>query len=930
MATLHLPPAPFASTPAGFAVPLTPRLRRPAARDDDAATSPPHELPTKDAAGAWRVTSFIVSLSGNDSAHAADGGHTKTNAGTATEDDDAFADSADETDAITESGTGTGTASTDTLDQAGTRSFGDSDRNTGPGATAANASTAHAGSLTFAFHRETADTATASSVSTYTLDVTGSFATAAGPATFRIRVTGGSGSSTTAVTEAGTDLFAGQTPAVTADGGWLDGYLGSLQDAIRAQAGGAAGASGSSVNQVVVGPGATTAPGFPGQGFQPTVGATVVRTSGGTTRTEVLNAGGRVLSDVYTEAATGRVLQSHAYGYHAQGRKFAEADGGRETAWTYDDAGDKITETVSFGTPQAARTRVVYEGGNLVEVIDPDGNTTAYGYDAQGRVVSVTDALGHTLTKSYDAAGNVASITNRNGLRRGFADDAQNRETGETWYAADGTTATDHVEFAYNAAGQLVSAGNDAGTYNFSYDPQGRVSQVDGPFGVTLTYGYDAAGNRVLVQDSFGGTTTSQYDAANELVGRWFSQNGTPLLGITQQFNSNGQVAQQTRTAGDGTVIVTTAFGYDMAGNLTSLVHAGAGGTIASYAYSYDTSGSLASQSDGSATHNYGYDAAGELTSDNTQQTTFDANGNRTMAGYVTGPDNRLLSDGTWNYGFDGEGNVVTKTSIATGDTWAYGYDAKNRMVSAEHRDSSGALLLKAAYTYDVYDHRISEIITVASGVATETRFAYDGNHLFALLDASNSLVKRYLSLNALDSAFARIGADGSVSWLLADRLGTIDNIVSNSGAVSDHIGYNAWGQKTNETQPANGDELGFAGYWNEVTVGLYQVWERWYDATTGRWWQKDPKSFAAGDSDLYRYVGNEATNATDQRASNPTPKDRAGAPEGTSIRPSTDSQATGIPVAHTEGRWFPIPTMGREAVTGFRLSSLLLPQSPR
>ena len=483
-------------------------------------------------------------------------------------------------------------------------------------------------------------------------------------------------------------------------------------------------------------------PTLPGTGNNGVV-TQVIQTSGNTTRTVGMDASNRVLSDVYTNATTGQVIQAQTFAYDVQGRKVMETDGTRSTAWTYDAAGHKLTETTSAGTLQAATTQFSYQGDNLTQVIDPDGNTTTYGYDDQNRLTSITDPLGHAETRTYDAHGRVATITNRDGLRRDFSYDDQGREIGELWYAADGVTVTDHVAYTYNDAGRLASAGNDAGTYNFSYDPQGRVSQVDGPFGVTLTYGYDAAGNRVLVQDSFGGTTTSQYDAANELVGRWFSQDGTPLLGITQQFNSNGQVAQQTRTAGDGTVIVTTAFGYDMAGNLTSLVHAGANGTIANYAYSYDTAGELASQSDGSATHNYGYDAAGELTSDDAKQTTFDANGNRTMAGYVTGPDNRLLSDGTWNYGFDNEGNVVTKTSIATGDTWAFGYDAKNRMVSAEHRDVTGVLLLKARFTYDVYDHRISEIITDANGAATETRFAFDGDRLFALLDASNHLVKR-------------------------------------------------------------------------------------------------------------------------------------------------------------------------------------------
>ena len=36
---------------------------------------------------------------------------------------------------------------------------------------------------------------------------------------------------------------------------------------------------------------------------------------------------------------------------------------------------------------------------------------------------------------------------------------------------------------------------------------------------------------------------------------------------------------------------------------------------------------------------------------------------------------------------------------------------------------------------------------------------------------------------------------------------------------------------------------------------------------TTGRWSTVDPKGFEAGDPDLYRFVGNEATIASTKRA---------------------------------------------------------------
>mgnify|MGYP006207475541 CR=1 FL=1 len=36
------------------------------------------------------------------------------------------------------------------------------------------------------------------------------------------------------------------------------------------------------------------------------------------------------------------------------------------------------------------------------------------------------------------------------------------------------------------------------------------------------------------------------------------------------------------------------------------------------------------------------------------------------------------------------------------------------------------------------------------------------------------------------------------------------------------------------------------------------------FDPTIGRWQSKDPKSFDAGDTNLYRFVGNHSSYATD------------------------------------------------------------------
>jgi RHS repeat-associated protein len=49
-----------------------------------------------------------------------------------------------------------------------------------------------------------------------------------------------------------------------------------------------------------------------------------------------------------------------------------------------------------------------------------------------------------------------------------------------------------------------------------------------------------------------------------------------------------------------------------------------------------------------------------------------------------------------------------------------------------------------------------------------------------------------------------------------------------------------------------------------DFETGLYYNRARHLDPTTGRWTTQDPLGFAAGDANLYRYVGNRATLATD------------------------------------------------------------------
>src|SRR5262249_12825644 len=161
------------------------------------------------------------------------------------------------------------------------------------------------------------------------------------------------------------------------------------------------------------------------------------------------------------------------------------------------------------------------------------------------------------------------------------------------------------------------------------------------------------------------------------------------------------------------------------------------------------------------------YDVTNQLTADGTHTFSYDANGNRTAAGYRTGAGNRLLSDGVWTYQYDPEGNRVKKTKGAQQETWTYGYDHDNHLVCAEQRATDGGeLLLPVEYQYDAFGNRVERSVWSAdTGQTAVERYAYDDQDVWADLDANNQVQVRYLRGDAVDQLFARLGSNGSEAW---------------------------------------------------------------------------------------------------------------------------------------------------------------------
>jgi RHS repeat-associated protein len=230
------------------------------------------------------------------------------------------------------------------------------------------------------------------------------------------------------------------------------------------------------------------------------------------------------------------------------------------------------------------------------------------------------------------------------------------------------------------------------------------------------------------------------------------------------------------------------------------------------------------------------------------------------MTSYGVSSDNRLSSDPTWtSYTYDAEGNLTKKSKGPSAETWTYGYNERDQIVWMEDRATDGgSLLFRADFTYDVFGNRIQQVES-----SLTTRFGVDGQDVWVDLDGTNAVVTRYVRPDGVDALAARETAAGVVTWYLTDHLGSVKALMSTAGLVIDRLSYDAFGGKS-ETVPAVGDRFKYAGYQFDTTAGLYYVQARWYDPATAKWTSEDPIRFAAKDYNIYRYVGNNATDATD------------------------------------------------------------------
>jgi RHS repeat-associated protein len=612
--------------------------------------------------------------------------------------------------------------------------------------------------------------------------------------------------------------------------------------------------------------------------------------------------------------ALGRTTQTSA---NYTGTGIAGASSNVATNYTYDGDNNVLSVTALQASATPSQTTQYIYGGSgadsndlLTAVWYPDPTTGAasssqavtYSYDALGDTITSTDQNGTTHTYSFDVLGRMtadAVTTLGSGvdgsvLRIEYGYDALSNQSLITSYnAASGGSIVNQVFDVYNSLGQLTTEyQNTTGAVNTSTSPKvqyaydaatGRLTTITYPSGYVLTYNYGSTGsiNNAIsrldsISDSTGTLESYEYLGMGTVVERDHPQNGVDLTYISP--------TGATGDAGDKYV------GLDRFGNVVdqNWYSTSTFSSVAEITYGYDPDGDVLysrNMVNSAFSELYAYDSLGQITnfqrgtlnSTNTaivgtasasQSFTMDALGNftnvttnGTAQSQSANAQNEYTAVGSATPTYDKNGNL---TSDETGQQ--YVYNAWNQLVNVEN--AGGGTI--ASYSYDGLGRRVTE----TDGSTTTTLYFSAQGQVLEEAVAGTTVARNVWSPVYVNALVLRDQSSGGGTlnqrlYVAQDANWNVTALIDTSGNVVERYVYSPYGVQTvlsgtwaTLSASAYGNRYGFQG--GRFDQGLYVFDARDYSPTLGRWLERDPLSYGAGDMNDYRTEGNGPTDITD------------------------------------------------------------------
>jgi RHS repeat-associated protein len=542
----------------------------------------------------------------------------------------------------------------------------------------------------------------------------------------------------------------------------------------------------------------------------------------GTNATYSYNTAGDLATVIYSDTTPGITNT-----YDRLGRKTSVVCGGTTTTFVYNWANDVLSESYSGGILNGVivtnqfdsclrRTNMTLMNGSTVLC------QTTNGYDGASRLAVVSDGTNSAIYSYLANSSLVGQIT--------FQQSGATRMTTSKQYdylnrlTSISSTPSNSFVYLYNSADQRTMVRlADSGYWQYGYDSLGQLIQGNKYWvdetpvaGQQFDYSFDTIGNRIETKaggDQNGANLRLAYytnNVLNQITSRTVPGD-VDVMGIgiaTNTVTVNGQTAYRKNEYFRDQLSVT---------NSTNAV--------------WD---SITVTNNGSSANGHSYVA------ETPENYTYDADGN-------------LLSDGRWNYEWDGENRLLSMTSLS---------------------GAPSGSLLQLQFTYDYLGRRMQKTVFTNNGtnyIGEYTNvYAYDGWNCIAILNPflslSNSLMWGTDLSGSLHGAggvgglvkVSYYGATTTNCFVACDGNGNASALISAAdGSTAANYEYGPFGELIRCSGAMSKlNPFRFSTKYGDDESDFLFFGYRYYNPSIGRWLNRDSIEESGG-LHLYLFVDN-------------------------------------------------------------------------
>ncbi|GAB3735616.1 RHS repeat-associated core domain-containing protein [Nocardiopsis nanhaiensis] len=338
---------------------------------------------------------------------------------------------------------------------------------------------------------------------------------------------------------------------------------------------------------------------------------------------------------------------------------------------------------------------------------DRNGNSNHLRYSSSGDLAAITDTQGRVTELGWDDQGRPTEVTDPTGEEAVAFDYPQDHDRHPTTLT---DRAGNDIGFAYDDGYLTEITDPEGGTWELSYDPEGRVTSFTEPYGDGgSTHSFDHGDGHTTVTDPDGGESTFEFDDQGRQI------EATDQVGNTrsQTWTANSDVATTTDA-----LEASVSYDYDDANNLIGTELPTGAETSVGYGDAANPAKPTDVTTPDGAEMSLSYDDAGNLSraySEDEDITIAEVNYNHdgTVSSQDDGNGNRTT------FSYDDVGNLTAMAEPGPVGEVSFGYDTLSRVTSVT--DGNGRQL---DYDYD----RLDRVVAISHDGDVLESFEYDAN----------------------------------------------------------------------------------------------------------------------------------------------------------------------------------------------------------